>query len=373
VLKQKACDETGLSDFGERDYEERLEVFVGALREVPELAGRGIVSFHTQLVQMLRNRLLFTELLKRHPEIRDIEIAEPIIIAGLPRTGTTHLHNLLSSDPALRSLPYWESLEPFPSDVERGVEPDPRIERTELAVTVMNQAMPLFPLMHEMTTWHVHEEIQLLAIDFSSMFFETLGDVPRWVQYYAGHDQTPHYRYMKDMLRGLQHERGGVRWVLKTPQHLEQFPVLAEVFPDATYVVTHRDPVSVMVSMATMIAYTYRMHRDVVDAHYVGRIWADRLERMLNSCVEHRDALPADQSIDVRYEDLIKGEMDIVGQIYDLGGQPLSADGDAAMRKYLAEHRKGRLGSIEYHPEDLGLDNDDLSRRFAPYVDRFLS
>jgi hypothetical protein len=161
--------------------------------------------------------------------------------------------------------------------------------------------------------------------------------------------------------------------VLKTPQHLEQFPVLAEVFPDATYVVTHRDPVSVMVSMATMIAYTYRMHRDVVDAHYVGRIWADRLERMLNSCVEHRDALPADQSIDVRYEDLIKGEMDIVGQIYDLGGQPLSADGDAAMRKYLAEHRKGRLGSIEYHPEDLGLDNDDLSRRFAPYVDRFLS
>lgn len=373
VLEQKACAETGLSDFGARDFEERLEVFLAALQEIPQLAGRGLVSFHTQVVQMLRNRLLLTELFKRHPEALEIDIAKPIIIAGLPRTGTTHLHNLLSADPALRSLPYWESLEPFPADAERGIEPDPRIERTELAVTVMNQAMPLFPLMHEMTTWHVHEEIQLLAIDFSTMFFETLGDVPRWVEYYANHDQTPHYRYLKTILQGLQHERGGDRWVLKTPQHLEQFPVLAEVFPDATYVVTHRDPVSVMVSMATMIAYTSRMHRDIVDTHRVGQAWADRLERMLNSCVEHRSALPAGQAIDVRYDDLIKGELDIVATIYDLAGQPLTEAADSAMRGYLDEHRKGRLGSIEYHPEDLGLDRDDLRRRFARYVDRFLS
>jgi len=332
----------------------------------------GQVVFYLQLVQLLKNRLLLTDLLTRHPEVLEIELEPPIIIAGLPRTGTTHLHNLLASDPGLRSLPYWESLEPIPLPTEVGIEPDPRRVRTEVSIGFMNEAMPLFPRMHEMTTDHVHEEIQLLAVDFSTMFFETLAPVPAWRAYYGEHDQAPHYRYLRTMLQALLFTGGGDRWVLKSPQHLEQLPVLAEVFPNATTVITHRDPVDVVVSMATMITYTARMYSDHVDAVSLGRAWADRIEDLLTSCMRDRDELDDRHSLDVRFDDFMSNELDTVRRVYEQAGQPFDRRADERMNAYLDGHKRGRLGTIDYRAEDVGLDTDELRNRFGPYVERFL-
>jgi len=126
-------------------------------------------------------------------------------------TGTTHLHNLMSADATLRSLPYWESLEPVLPESEQPApgEPDPRIARTAVALDFVNTTMPYFKRMHEMTVDHVHEEIQLLAIDFSTMLFETTSAMPSWRDYYLTHDQTPHYEYMRTVLKVLQWLRGG--------------------------------------------------------------------------------------------------------------------------------------------------------------------
>ncbi len=373
ALHRRATEETGLDDFGPRDYTERLQVLVDALVEVPGLSPMGVVSFHAQLLQLLTNRLLLTDLLARHPEIHEIELVPPIIIAGLPRTGTTHLHNLLAADPALTTLPYWESLEPIPRAAEADTDPAGRRARADAGVWFMNQAMPLFPLMHEMTTDHVHEEIQLLAIDFSTMYFETLAHVPTWERYYLAHDQTPHYRYLRTVLQALQHLRGADRWVLKSPQHLEQFGVLRTVFPDATVVVTHRDPVEVVVSLATMIAYTARMHADPVDPAGLGRSWADRVEVMLSACGRDRHVLDPDRSLDVRFDEFMADDLATARRIYDLADQPLTATADAAMADYLAGHRRGRLGRIEYRPIDVGLDTEELRSRFAAYTHRFLA
>jgi hypothetical protein len=371
-LHRQAAEETGLTDFGPRDYEERLGVLLEALGEVERVTPAGQVVFYSQVLQLLRNRLLFTDLLTRHPEIHGVELTPPIVIVGLPRTGTTHLHNMLATDPALRSLPYWESLEPIPMPAEVGVVPDPRRQRTDAGLWFLNQAMPLFPLMHEMTTDHVHEEIQLLAIDFSTMFFETLAPLPNWEAYYSTHDQTPHYRFLRTMLQALQFTRGGDRWVLKSPQHLEQLPVLAEVFPGATVVVTHRDPVDVVVSMATMVAYTARMYTDEVDAEKLGRTWADRIDDLLTACLRDREVWPAERSVDVRFDDFMADQLTTVRSIYELAGQPFDAAARVAMEAYLAEHRRGRLGSIDYRAGQVGLDREDLRKRFAPYVERFL-
>ena len=196
-------------------------------------------------------------------------------------------------------LPYWESIEPVPLPAEIGVEPDPRRARTDLAVDFMGTAMPHFALMHEMTTDHVHEEVQLLANDFSSMIFETIGHVPGWRDHYLAHDQTPHYEHLRTQLKAMQFLRGGRRWLLKSPQHLEQLPVLERVFPGLTVVVTHRDPVPVALSMVMMICYTARMHRSPVDVREIAAFWADRLERMLAALVRDRDAIPAERSIDI--------------------------------------------------------------------------
>ena len=258
-------------DFGEtpgtESFRVRMGVLLDAYGSLPELSHMGRITVHTLFTQLVRNRLLIADLLARHPEIHDIEITAPIIIAGLPRTGTTHLHNLLSADPALRSLPYWESCEPvpLPADVVGADGVDPRWTRTAGACDFIEASMPYFKRMHEMTPDHVHEEIQLLAIDFSSMLFETLAPIPTWRDRYLATDQVPHYRYMKTVLQVLTFLRGGRRWVLKSPQHLEQYGAIRTVFPDATVVVTHRDPVAVTASMVTMIAYTQRMQVDPVD------------------------------------------------------------------------------------------------------------
>jgi hypothetical protein len=270
--------ETGLHDLGpeEASWRERMDVYTTALRTEGGLAPMGVVSQWSQLVANTRNRLRIEALIASEPSILDIPIVRPIIICGLPRTGTTHLHNLLSADPALRSLPYWESLEPVPAPGE-GIEE--RRARTAGGLDILNTALPYFCRMHEMTTDHVHEEIQLLAIDASTMLFETSAPVPSWRNYYLSHDQTPRYQYLRRVLQVLTHLRGGTRWVLKSPQHLEQFAALATVFPDATFVVTHRDAVSVTLSMATMLAYTARLAVTEVDPLAIGRDWSDRLHR----------------------------------------------------------------------------------------------
>ena len=372
ALCAKATADTGLDDFGPSDYRERLDVYLSALRDIDGLHPAGVVNFYGQLLQLLKNRLLLADLLHRHPEINDIELRSPVVIAGLPRTGTTHLHNLLASAPTFRTMPYWESNEPFPLPSEEGVQPDPRRARMDVAVDVINLLMPHFALMHEMTTDHVHEEIQLLANDFSTMLFETLADVPAWRDYYQAHDQTPHYQYLATQLKAMQFLRGGDRWLLKSPQHLEQVPVLNRVFPDSIVVFTHRDPVPVALSMVAMITYSARMHRSPVPVEQIAAYWIDRLEQMLNALVRDRDVIGADRSVDVRFDDFMADELGVAERVYALAGEPFTDAARTAVTGYLAGHRRGRLGTVATSYEMFGLAGDDLRTRFAPYVERFL-
>jgi hypothetical protein len=372
ALHARASADTGLHDFGAADYRERLDVYLAALREIDGLHAAGVVNFYGQLLQLLKNRLLLTDLLRRHPEIDDIELQPPVVIAGLPRTGTTHLHNLLAAPPTFRTMPYWESVEPFALPAEAGVEPDPRRTRMDVAVGVINTVMPHFPLMHEMTTEHVHEEIQLLANDFSTMFFETLGEVPRWRDYYQTHDQTPHYTYLARQLKAMQFLRGGRRWLLKSPQHLEQVPVLDRVFPGSIVVFTHRDPVPVALSMIAMITYSARMHRCVVPVERIANSWIDRLEDMLTALVRDRGTIGPQRSTDIRFDDFMADELGVAEQVYALAGEPFTDQARTPMADYLAGHQRGRLGNVETSYEMFGLTEGALRARFAPYVERFL-
>ena len=373
ALHARAIADTGLNDFGPDDYRERLDVYLAALHDIDGMHAPGIVNFFGQLSQWLKNRLLLTDLLTRHPEIHNVELLPPVVIAGLPRTGTTHLHNLLGATPSFRTLPYWESFEPFPLPSEEGIEPDPRAARMDIAVTMMNTLMPHFALMHEMTTEHVHEEIQLLANDFSTMFMETLAYVPRWESYYLAHDQTSTYEYLATQLKALQFLRGGRRWLLKSPQHLEQLPVLDKVFPGVAVVCTHRDPVPVAISMVAMLAYTARTHRSPVPVEDIAAGWIDRLELMLAALVGDRDVIPPGRSIDVSFDDFMADQLGVAEQVYGLVGEPMTDEVRAAMAEYLGGHQRGRLGKVLTSCEMFGLNEDDLRERFAPYVSRFLS
>jgi hypothetical protein len=369
----QACQEVGLDDFGDDRFRAPLAALLRAARQEAGLSAFGTISVHSQLVQLAKNRLLITDLLRRHPEIHEIPIVAPIIIAGLPRTGTTHLHNLLSADPALRSLPYWESVEPVagPGEVAGPDGVDPRWGRTKAAVDFLDAAMPHFKAMHEMTADHVHEEIQLLAIDFSSMLFETLALMPSYRDFYKSEDQTPHYQYLRTVLQVLTFLRGGSRWVLKSPQHLEQFAVLRSVFPDATVAVTHRDPVAVTASMLTMLAYTARLQVTSPDPVAIGSYWSSRLEDLLLGCVRDRELLDPEHSMDVEFTTFMADDLGLVARIYHLAGQPLDDQARRGHADYVAGHARNRHGRIHYELETFGIDPDERRDVFDAYYRRF--
>ena len=387
VLCATAGERTGLGEWGAEDgLHERLGVLCDALLATGAPA-RGQAVTWEQLVGMLSNRLLVEDLVARHPEIETVPVDAPIVIAGLPRTGTTHLHNLLSADPALRHLPYWESLEPVPSpgdqarldvgDLVAGSSDDERLVRCQMGLDFLDVAMPLFKRMHEMTAGHAHEEIQLLAIDVAGMLFETTDLLPAWRDLHRATDQTPLYQRLRRVLQVLTWLRpgeGGVegtRWVLKSPQHLEQLGPLVQVFPDATVVLTHRDPVAVTTSMTTMIAYSHRMRTDHPDVAAISRYWADRIGLLLDAVTADRNLVADERSLDVRFDDFMADEVGTVARIYELADQPLDARAERAMADYMATHPRGRHGGIVYDPEALGLRPEGVAERTRAYAHRF--
>jgi hypothetical protein len=376
ALLEVAAAQEGLDDFGDAadpTFRERLEVLLGAIRDEAELSPPGVVVAHAQFVQLLANRLRVTDLVARHPEILEIPVDDPIVIAGLPRTGTTHLHQVLAADPHLRSLPYWESLEPVPprAELDAPTDPDPRRARTQQGIDFVDTCMPHFRRMHEMTVDHVHEEIQLLAIDVSTMLFETTFHVPTWRDYYKAHDQTPHYRYLRTVMQVCSWLRGGGRWVLKSPQHFEQFAALNTVFPQATVVLTHRDPASVMVSMAAMISYTARLQVARPDPVTLASYWCDRVRDLLEACTRDRELLPVERSIDVRFDDFMADDASVIEAVYRRAGRALDDTGRDAIRAYADSHPRGRHGTVIYEPEIFGIDVDEERRRLRHYTERF--
>jgi len=367
ALMASAVEQAGVDDFGDTGFHERLEVVCEALSKDVVLSAPGRAAAFVQLTELLRNRLLVNDVLRRHPEVDELEVQAPIVICGLPRTGTTHLHNLISADRAIRSLPYWESVQPV---LPQGAA-DERVAATQVALDVVNTALPYFKRMHEMTPEEKHEEINLLAMDISSMSFETMAPMPTWREYYRSTDQTPTYQYLKRVLKVLQFLRGGDRWVLKSPQHLEQFGPLSTVFPDATFVVTHRDPVSVTASLTTMMTYLARLNLEAVEPKVVGGYWADRLETMLRACVRDRELLPAERSIDVRFNEFMADDVGMVERIYALAGQPFTDDVKAATAGFMEAHPRGRHGGVVYDLSAFGLDPAERRDALQFYVDRF--
>ncbi|MEN8183747.1 MAG: sulfotransferase [Myxococcota bacterium] len=365
---------TGLSDFGADDFRERLGVWLQALTEDAELGPIGRIGAFRDCVRYAANRLRLEDLLGRHPEILELEIRRPIVIAGLPRSGTTHLLNLIAADGRLRSLPYWESLEPIPDPDERRGEggEDPRITRCRKLYEQQVAISPLLRNMHDMAPEHVHEEIEVQALDFASYELEWIATVPRWRDHYLAHDQTPHYAYLKKGLQALQWLRGPDRWVLKSPQHMEQLGPLLRTFPDATLAITHRDPVAVIASAITMLAYGDRIRRTRVDPAAVAAYWIDRIERLLRACVRDRDAIPEGQALDVPFHEFMADDVAMVDRIYALAELPLTPEARASLERYLERNPRGQHGRILYDLKaDFGVEPDQLRERFAFYFERF--
>jgi hypothetical protein len=372
-LLAAARAETGLDDFGAPEFVARLAAAADAIESDSGLHPLGRLILRQRTVRLLRQRLLLEELLRRRPEILEVELVAPIVVVGLPRSGTTHLVNLLAADTRLRSLPYWESLEPVPAPGDGpgrdGV--DARYRRCERAYEAQMAMVPLLRAMHHQHPTSIEEEIELEDLDFASYTLEWHARVPGWRDRYLALDQRPHYAYLKKVLQALTWFRGPRRWVLKSPQHLEQTGALLATFPDATVVVTHRDPVSVVQSAVTMLAYGDRMRRVEIEPEALAAYWVDRVERLLRASVRDRALLPAD-CVDVLFHEFMADERGTVDRIHAAAGLPESPAARGANDELLAGHRRGRYGRIVYDLRGhFGLDPSEVRSRFGFYLDRF--
>jgi hypothetical protein len=366
--------QTGLDDFGAEDFRERLQVWCQAIDEDANATALARANLFQMMVRYAATRLRIEDIVKRHPEILDIKIDRPIIVAGLPRSGTTHLLSLLSADSRLRSLPWWEAIAPVPApeDAPTPVDPNPRWTKADRGWQMMDALLPYFGIMHEFSPDHISEDIELQAVDFSSYLIEWLAQVPRWRDYYFSHDQSGSYAYLKKGLQVLTFLRGPNRWVIKCPQHMEQLPALHKTFPDATFVLTHRDPVGSIRSQLTMYTYAARINRKRIDIEEPKGYWIDRYERLLRACVRDRDILPPEQTIDVYFHEWIRNPDPILREIYRKADIPLTDPALAELHAYLAEHGEQAKGKIVYDLEgDFAITAEEVRKNFGFYFDRF--
>jgi hypothetical protein len=373
ALVVAAMKRSKLSDLGTESISEPFEILCRALRDEAQLHALGRFAARSMLVGILTTRAKAIQLVTAHPEIEATALAPPIIIMGMPRTGTTFLQRLLSRDATLRHLPYWEANAPMPSGspLDRDAPTADRIRTSERSVAFLDRAAPGMRSIHEVDPMEADEEIWLLGVDFASMLFESMWHVPAFAEWYDEADLTNGYRWLRRMLAILQWYRPADRWLLKSPQHLERLAELSATFPGAVLVQTHRDPVKVVTSTASMITYGRRMGTSAIAPSQIGRYWAWRTHRMLERNLRQRDRTDTPQILDVRFDELMADPMAVVRTIYARAGRELTDVAGAAMERYLAERPRGHFGVHDYQPADFGIDPDAVRRDFEEYTSRF--
>ena len=369
LLEEAQVSAGGLSDFGPDDFREGLSVLCRTYDENPfTIAGRR--RSRRRLVDLLATRLRVQEAFRTHPEVRERPITRPMVLTGLPRSGTSALFNLLGRDPAARPLLNWETRYPDPAEGLAPGEPDPRRDAIERYLAKGREKNPEFTKVHFASADTPEECVLLHAVACHGV---QLGVEPMFEPYaswYRGQSLDGMYRYYADLLRLLDWQRPGERWLLKAPAHMWGIDSLLAVFPDVSIVWSHRDPLLCIASIASM---THLLAQSLIEADpkrlgpVVMEFYATSLERGLAV----RDRCDASRFVDVNHDDIVEDGLAVAERVHGHFQLPFGDEARAAMQAHMQANPKGKHGKHQYDLESFGLDADAVRERFAHYVDRF--
>ncbi len=372
-LIDSARRRTGLDDFGTFSFQEPLRRLIDSMETEAGLNTVGRLAAREDLVRLLANNLLMEEDRKRNPTITEGEIRRPVIITGLPRTGTTLLHSLLALDPANRAPLTWETMYPSPPPDASTYNTDRRIRQVDGQIRWFRRLVKGFERIHPVGAQLPEECLIIFSHSFLSYQFETAYRLPSDLEWLESGGLRDAYDVHRRVLQHLQWRCKGQRWVLKAPAHMFDFEALFWAYPDACVVMTHRDPIEVAASNASLTATLRSAFSDDVDPLEVGpecsRRWAEAIGRAIRS--RDRGCAPAERFVDLYYSDLISDPAGAVRKVYRSFDIPLPGDMDERVRTFMLRNPKNRFGKHSYGLEEFGLDRAEETKRYAAYRERF--
>jgi hypothetical protein len=370
LLLDKAMQDTGLRDFGEDSFREPLRMLLQAYDTEAELTLVGRLAVRHDTLRLLTNRLRLVADRQRYPAIAQQAIRQPWFIVGLPRSGSTLLHNLLAQDPDNRVPLCWEVMFPSPPPARASLARDPRMAAAQQLLNRFDRLAPHFKRIHPMRAGWPIECVAIMSHTFVSHQFLSTYTVPSYQKWLAAQDWRPIYAFHRQFLQHLQWRCPAVRWVLKAPSHLFALEALLAIYPDARIIQTHRHPLPVVASQASMDAVLRRAFSHRIDLQALGpeavREWADGVER----AIKVRYGNPSRFS-DVYYTDLVREPMATVRQIYAAAGLRLTDEVEARMRGFLAAYPKDQYGVHRYSAAQFGLTPEAVVTAFRAYLAQF--
>jgi hypothetical protein len=344
-LLGSAIQSTGLSDFGSDDWRLPFRVLLKSLEEEADLTLMGRLMTRSEILMLLEGRLRIEDTYKRHPEIDDETIVQPLIIVGQGRSGTSFLQNTLAHNPDNGVLMHWEAMFPCPPPERATYLTDPRISRADKLVTQWTRVVPTLASMHELGGSLPFEDLAIMAFDFASpSFFDVMGQVSSYdaLVYSPTWNWQPAFRYHKRVLKLLQWKNPRKTWVLKDPLHFDRMATILKVYPDARFVWPHRDPVRSLASLVSIVGTLQWARCDhpfkgtSLDFMTNPEVSAARFDAVIDQI--EAGTIPPGQIFNLFYKDLVARPIETLESMYRHFGMTLSQEGRQCMERYLTDN-----------------------------------
>lgn len=363
----RAVEIAGSDDFGAAGWQNGLSRSLEGFAQLP-LKPEVLAAQQDKLVHDLSMRLRIEQWHKAHPAIADRPMEGQIFVIGLPRTGTTATVGMMALDERFRFLRAWEGASPIPPPIAGEEDADPRVVAARAASAG-----------YGMAHIHIHdvdgpeEDLAMLAgLDMRS-YHGTLPMPDDYIDWWLNADFSSFYAYQERVLKLLQSRRPPYLWLLKSPPHLFRLKEIARQYPDARFVMTHRDPCKVIASVASLHSALHeeRCIPGSIDRKTVGprhlRIWAEGMRRGLAARAE----IGEHRFIDVRNDEVVKRPIETFERIYDELGMSLGSELRARLEDYNSRNAPGTFGSHKYTAEEYGLTDEAIRAAFRDYIERF--
>jgi hypothetical protein len=370
TLREAAIRRAGMTEFGEWSFDGPLLRLLDSYRREANLTMLGRLTVRELIVSLLENLLKLEAERARDPTIQAQRVDAPVFIIGLPRTGTTLLHGLMSEDPESRVPRTWEVMYPAASTATADDVARTRA-RTMGRLAWANRLAPEFKRIHPIAADLPQECIAITAQIFMSIQFHTTHDVRSYEDWLERDSHALGYDFHYRFLQHMQAKRPGRRWVLKAPGHLFALDALLKRYPDARIIQTHRDPLRVMASMASHATVLRRAFSDRVSPRQIAADWTDRWARALEGFLAVRDRSTGSRFLDLSYDEIEHSPLETIERVYEFLGWPLTPAARGAMTTFIAANPKNKHGVHRYSLAEYGLDASTELERFRRYCERF--